>query len=307
MQNTTLESQAPNMPVPAPASAALPGLVPDTAVLDQDNSQILNQIAVLTEIKSAEEYTTVDGLVVKLNKARKSVADVVKAFFEPHKKRAKAAHQGLCDDETNYLVLRDQPLALAQEKARKAMGEYVTKMEKENARLREEARKKAEDEEKERVRLQKIEDDKAEAARKEQVRKDEEKRLELAKKAEDAGDLKAAEKILNAPPPPPPPPAPPVSMPMTSRTVAFVPAFVAPKSQSTVTVKNWTWEADNEDPQASLLALVKAAAENPAAWLQYLTFDEKALKGRAKSGEKQANVPGIRFFNDERTAAKGAR
>lgn len=247
----------------------------------------------LRPIASREEYKILDILVGKLTAGRKLVKGHVETFFKKHIENATKALQDLRDDRTDYLEIHDQPLAIQQENAVRLMRIFETE---ESAR--EKARKDEAD------RLLKIQQQeavkKAEQDRQDQLKRDEDMRLAKASQAEANGDTATAERILNAPPPPPPPPPRPILS-------TYVPSGLPLKASSASTRKNWTWKAEGEDQRAAVLKLIKAAAENPDAFQDFLTFDDKALKERAKSKEAQARVPGIEFYDDRINTNRAGR
>lgn len=270
----------------------LPTLRPDPADIGKIATPLIEEAARVTAIVSRDEYKVLDGLVGRLASARKAVAANVETFFKPHIQRAKATHQGLCDDRTKYLALHDAPLAEAQARA----VSYMRIFEQEEAKR--EADRKAEAD-----RLAKIAQEeankKAEKDRQDQLKREDDQRLARAEELAEAGNTAAAERVLEAPPPPPPPPPPPI------RPV-YVPAPALKASNATVR-KNWTWKVKGEDQRAALLELVKAAAANPEAYLECLTFNDSALKAKAKAMEAQARVPGIEFYNDPISSNRAVR
>jgi hypothetical protein len=272
--------------------ANLPTLRPDPADIGALANPLVEEASRLTPIVSRDEYKLIDALVGRLATVRKAVKTKVEEFFDPHVKRAKAVHQGLCDDRTKYLDMHDKPLA---EALARAVGLMRTFEQEETKR---EADRKAEAD-----RLAKIAQDEAnkqaEKERQAQLKHDEDLRLARAAELEEAGNGAAAERVLTSPPPPPPPPPPPI------RSTYVPPAAL--KASSATTRKNWTWKVKGEDSRAALLELVKAAAANPDAYLECLTFNADALKAKAKAGESQARVPGIEFYNDPISSNRAAR
>lgn len=293
----TLESQTIETPETLPIATERRGLVPDVGSWTeaQNGALLLEKAAALVPITTVEEYKAIDTLIGQLGKVRNSAKTFVESFFAKHIANAKKAHQDLCDDRGEYIGIHQKPYEEAAAKATKLLRDFETAERARQAAAKKAAEDKARAEQEEANR-------KAEEDRKAQLAKDEEDRLAKAAKLEAEGKGKEAEKVLSAPPPPPPPPP---------RPVFSAPAYVPtelPKSKSAIESKRWTWEASNPtDPRVSLLELIAAAAANPDAFADFLTFDDKALKGRAKAKEAQARVPGIRFFNDPIQSVRAGR
>lgn len=285
----TLETTA---PAPVPAKTAL---VPDLKVIDASAGSLIKRGSEIQPITDRDGYQRLDKLIGEIAAARKGVAEYIQAFFSKHIATAHKAHKDLCDDRTKYLEENDRPLAEILTKAMALMRTF------EQAEAKREADEKAAAD-KLLKEQQEAATKKAEEDRQEQLRKDEEDRINKAAQAEANGDTATAERILNAAPPPPPPPKP--VAPILS---SYIPSGLPLKSSHAGTRKNWTWKIAGEDQRAALTALVKAAHDNPDAYLDFLTFDDKALKERAKSKEAQARVPGIEFFNDAINVAKAGR
>lgn len=283
---------APTLETPAPAKTTL---APDLKVIDASAGSLIKKGSEIQPIADRDGYTLMDKLVGEIATARKAVSAHIEAVFSKHIANAHKAHKDLCDDKNKYLAEHDKPLKEILDKAITLMRTFEQEEAKREAARKEAADKLLKEQQAEAAR-------KTEEARQEQLKKDEETRLAAAEKAEANGDTAAAERILNAPPPPPPPP-----QPVAPIASAYIPSGLPLKASNAGTRKNWTWKAEGTDPRAAILKLVKAAAENPDAYLDFLTFDEKALKERAKSKEAQARVPGIEFFNDTINVAKAGR
>lgn len=280
-------------PVPAKTT-----LTPDLKVIDATAGSLIKRGAEIQPITDRDGYTAIDKLVGEVAAARKSVAEHIEAVFVKHIANAHKAHKDLCDDRKKYLEQHDKPLAEILTKAMALMRTFEQEEKK-----REEERKAAA--EKLLKEQQAAAAKKAEEDRTAQLQKDEDDKLARAADAEAKGDTAAAERILAAPPPPPPPP-----QPVAPIASAYIPSALPLKSSNAGTRKNWTWKVKGETPEErrdSLLELVKAAQANPDAYLDFLTFDDKALKERAKSKEAQARVPGIEFYNDAINIARAGR
>lgn len=232
----------------------------------------------LEEIESNEAYMAADTLVGNLRKERKGIKGFIEAFFEPHVKRAKAAHQGLCDDRTAYVEKHDAPLATAEQRVLGLMGWYREKVEAERKRLQAEADQKAREEREAAAK-------KADEDRKAQLARDEEDRLARAAALEAEGKAEEAQRVISAPPPPPAPLAPPPFQPREMVQAAFI-----PKTKSSGSRENWVYEGTDK------MELIRAAAQNEA-YAQYLTFNEATLKAFAKSAKGEARCPGVKFFD----------
>ena len=137
----------------------------DTAELRKDVAPIVSQANALTVTNPEEAQIAFD-----LRKAAKSFVSRVEAFFEPHKKRAKAAHAGLCDDEKKELAPATAAITIIDVKLSLYQDVQRLKQEKERQELAAKARKDAED-----------------------------KALADAQAAHDAGEKDEAEAILAAP------------------------------------------------------------------------------------------------------------
>lgn len=283
MMSPTLEQTA----VPA-------GLTPDLKIIDNSRAPLLTQAAALTPIASLEQYHVIDGLIGRIQAARKEVSEYIDKVFAKHIATAYKAHKDLCTDRTKYLAEHDKPLAEAQAKAIALIRSFEEEERKRQEKLREEAetRRKADE---------KAAAEKAEAERKEQIKKDEAERLAKAEALENSGQAAEAEKLLSAPPPPPPPPVQPIPQ------HAYYAAPAPLKAASLGSRKNWIGRLKGGGPEtlrASFLELVKAAAANPDAYLDFLSINERTIKDRAKSQEAQARVPGIEFLNQPTDIAK---
>lgn len=268
-------------PTTAPAR-----LSPDLKIIDATSGALLQQAENLNPIATRDEYSTIDTLIGKVAAARKAIAAHIEEVFGKHIANAHKAHKDLCDDKKKYLEQHDKPLAELLAKASTLMRTF----EREEAARIQKAKDEAETKRKADV---KAAAEKAEADRQAQLKKDEEERLAKAAALEAEGKTAEAETILSAPPPPPPPPAPPAPP-----AQAYYSAPIPLKASNSGTRKNWTWKPKGEDARAALLELVRAAAANPDAFLDFLTLNDKTLKDRAKSQEAQARVPGIEFYND---------
>lgn len=260
-------------------------LSPDLKVIDATSGALLQQAENLNPIATRDEYSVIDTLIGKVAAARKAIAAHIEEVFGKHIANAYKAHKDLCDDKKKYLEQHDKPLAELLTKASTLMRTFEQE---EAARVQ----KAKDDAEAKRKEEEKAAAAKADAERKAQLAKDEEERLAKASALEAEGKTAEAETVLSAPPPPPPPPAPPAP-PVQSYYSAPLPL----KASNSGTRKNWTWKPKG-DARAALLELVKAAAANPDAFLDFLTLNDKTLKDRAKSQEAQARVPGIEFYND---------
>lgn len=282
-------SQTPEVTAPAKTT-----LVPDLNVIDASAGSLIKQGSEIAPIIDRDGYTKIDKLVGQIATARKEISTHIEEVFNKHIANAHKAHKDLCDDKNKYLAQHDKPLAEILAKAMALMRTFEQEEAQREKKRQEDAEKLRKEQEAETAR-------KTEEARKEQLKKDEDERLAKASQAEANGDTAAAERILNAPPPPPPPP-----QPVAPIASAYIPSGIPLKSSNAGTRKNWTWKVKG-DPREAILELVKAAAQNPDAYLDFLTFDDKALKERAKSKEAQARVPGIEFFNDAINVAKAGR
>jgi hypothetical protein len=292
---------APAAPAPVPPPVYATTVQPDLKVIDATSGTLITEAsALLAPITSREAYTVIDTLVGKLAAARKGVKEYVETFFKKHIENAHKAHKDLCDDRTKYLAQHDKPIADLLAQAVALMRTFEVE---EAARV-----KKAQDEaEAKRKEEEKAAADLAEANRKIQLKADEDAKLAKAQELEASGAKPAEiEKVLTAPPPPPPPP------PRPAYSGGYGGGYVAPaplKASNAGTRKNWTWRvkgATPEEKRASLLELAQAAVANPDAYLDFLDFNETALKAKAKSGEAQARCPGIEFYNDP-TSSNRAR
>jgi hypothetical protein len=266
-------------------TAIPPAIIPDLKVIDATAGTLIKEAGEIKPIASREGYTALDVLVGKLAAARKDVRIYIETFFSKHIANAHKAHKDLCDDRSKYLEQHDRPLAEAAAKAVALMRAFEKEEADRQKKLQEEAEAKRKADEKAAA-------DKAEKDRQDQLQKDEEQRLARAADLEANGQAAEAERVLNAPPPPPPPPPPPLPP-----VQAYHPTQNPLKASNAGTRKNWTWKP-KADPRACLAELVKAAAENPDAFLDFLTFNADALKAKAKALEAQARVPGIEFYND---------
>lgn len=286
-------SQTPEVTAPAKTT-----LVPDLNVIDASAGSLIKQGSEIAPIIDRDGYTKIDKLVGQIATARKEISTHIEEVFNKHIANAHKAHKDLCDDKNKYLAQHDKPLAEILAKAMALMRTFEQEEAKREKQRQEDAEKLRKEQAAEAAR-------KTEEARKDQLKKDEDERLAKASQAEANGDTAAAERILNAPPPPPPPP-----QPVAPIASAYIPSGIPLKSSNAGTRKNWTWKVKGETMEQrreSLLILVEAANANPDAYLDFLTFDDKALKERAKSKEAQARVPGIEFFNDAINVAKAGR
>ena len=276
---------------PAPAKTTL---TPDLKVIDASAGSLIKQGSAIQPITDRDGYTIMDKLVGEVATARKAISAHIEAVFAKHIANAHKAHKDLCDDKNKYLAEHDKPLKEIIDKAIGLMRTFEQEEAKREAARKAAAEKLRKEQEAEAAR-------KAEQDRQDQLKKDEEDRLAKAEQAEAKGDAAGAERILNAPPPPPPPP-----QPVAPIASTYIPSALPLKSSNAGTRKNWTWKIKG-DPREAILELVKAAAQNPDAYLDFLAFDDKALKERAKSKEAQARVPGIEFYNAEINVAKAGR
>ncbi len=274
-------------------------IIPDTKEIEAKQREVfeeVDQIIVVADPETGalkpitrEEWAALDKLVGKLAAGKKWAEGYVGGFFKKHIDNAHKAHKDLIADRDQYLQVHAQPWILATNQAVGLMREFEKAEADREALIKAEAEKKRKEDEKAAA-------EKAELERKEQLRKDEEARLAKAEALEAKGAKpEEIEKVLTAPPPPPPPPPPPRSV------GSYYVAAPALKASNAGTRKNWKWRPKGQTAEeifASKLALAKAAVENPEAFLEYLDFNDKTLTAKAKSGEDQARVSGVEFYNE---------
>ncbi len=249
--------------------------VEETAIAkaSQDSVSIYGQVQSLT-VTDQQSY----NLMVDLNKAAREI-----------EKAVHAAHDPVCDHwnkmHKDATAARDRDLGKVVEAKRLSKSKYdAWEMEQERIRLaeerrlQEEARRKAEEE-------ARIAREAAEAERKLLAAIEEEERLRLAQEAEQSGATKEqVTEILEAPlyvPEPEPIIAAPVVMPT-----------VAPTFQKAAGVAaRWNYSAIG----VNILETIRAAAANPAAYAECLTWNQKAINGKATSQKDAFNVPGCKL------------
>ncbi len=290
MITETLETPAPRLPT----------IIPDTKEIEAKQKDVFAEAdkliiiadpetGALQPITTREQYKALDILVGKLAAGKKGVLEYIETVFKKHIQNAHKTHKDLVADRDTYLATHGQPWIDTANNAVLLMRTFEKEEAEREKKIKDEveAKRKADEE----AATKKAEDD-----RKEQLRKDEEQKLEKAQQLEADGAKPAEiEKVLNAPPPPPPPPPRPVSYP------SYFGGGTPLKASNAGTRKNWTWKVKGETPEAqreAMLELVKAAAANPDAYLDFLTHNDKPLKNKAKEMEAQARVPGIEFYND---------
>ena len=157
------------------------------------------------------------------------------------------------------------------------------------------------------TRLQKIAQDEADRKQKaeqEALRKlQEDARLETAAKLEAEGKTELAEHVLTMPSPPPLVPAP---LPLRP---AFVPSAPPTKTSGVVNKKTYraVFEEDPIAARAQLLTMVKAAAENPDRFLDFLELNVSNIKNYAKRTEGAVAIPGIKVEEEFATSVSARR
>lgn len=304
-----------------PATTPLPLDIEKLKFIETEAStgELLKTAATLV-ITTAEEYTTADGFLGNVRKARNGVKARIAAFLDKNIRKAKELHQGLCDDRTAQQEEHEKPLIEIENKVIAMMRGYEETVKAEKKRLADLAEAKRQED-------ARIANEKAEQARKEQLEKDaadrlvetqrlameklekdqEAERLKAEGKTEEAAKATAAalEKaqqaaaVMAAPPPPAPAfiPPPPTVEPMLNYGSRGGCGTVVPKSKSLSGRKAYDWTGKDK------MALIRAAAANPEAFAEFLDFNTKTLDARATSLKEKAGktasgdaFPGVEFF-----------
>jgi len=202
-------------------------------------------------------------------------------FFGPMKQSAHKTWRSICDREGAVI---NPKKALKQ-----TLGERMAAFEQERERLRREAEEAAR---RDQERLEAEERARVEAENARLKKEAEDRVLEDAIAAEEAGDVQAATFLLDEP--------------TFVPTVAPQPVFVAPVQVAAPAAKGisftTTWSAQLVD----LMALVKAAAGGNTVALSCLKFDDVRANALARSLKDNLTVPGVKAVSKRSTATRSA-
>jgi len=203
-------------------------------------------------------------------------------FFRPIRESAHKAWKTAVDREKSVV---DPKKAL-----KATLGERMAAYEQEMERRRREAEEAAR---REQERLEAEARAQAEAEAKRLRDEAEERVLQDAIAAEEAGDEQAVDFLLEEPVyvPPAAPPAP-----------VFVPPVAVPKPQAKGISFTTTWSAKLDN----LEALVQAAAKGDKVALSCLTFDQVRANALARSLKEHLSIPGVRAVSSRTTATRTA-
>jgi hypothetical protein len=183
-----------------------------------------------------------------------------------------------CDDRKVDMDRTIDAKKLAKKKADDWEQERERIRQDEERRLQEIARKKFEEE-------QRIAREAAEAEAKRVREQEEAERLRLAQEAEELGaTAEEVTEILNEPLYEP--------HPVVIETPVFVAPTLAPAFQKSVGFSaRTTYSAEGFD----IMATIRAAVANPAAFADCLTWNQTAINNKAKSQKEKFNVPGCKL------------
>lgn len=212
---------------------------PEVRALETKTSSIVDQ-AKSQAVTSPAEYESAADLLLRIKDCRKEIA----ATFGPIKSKQYDAWKETVAQEKRH----DEPLVLAETILKSKIADYT--MEQEKKRREEEARLLAE-----------------------QRKKEEEERLAQAVLAEQAGDVEAAEQILDTPSYVPPPVVP----------------RATPKVAGVATRMEWDFQ-------------IIDAAKVPE---MFKVVDEKKIRAQVKSLGANCKIPGVRVFQRPVVSAGG--
>jgi len=203
--------------------------------------------ASLLKVSDQTTLTKANGFLLDVKAMQKQINDT----FDPVIKKAHEAHREAISQKKKY----ETPLRDAEGIVKKEIGAYMAEQE----RIRKEAEEKVRRE---------IE----EAERK--ARENEERRLQEAIEAEEAGDIEAAENILNSIPSKPEPIATPVPM--------------KPLTQGISTQKRWKFRITDAD---------KIPRE-------YMKPDEQKIGAVVRATKGQTRIPGVEIYSEDSVSAR---
>lgn len=330
----------PPIPEPAPVQASASARVdlqpadfeaeiPTTQVSVPDREFVTEEIQVesnrqlqqVEQVGKAIVDQTSYSEAVKLGTAIKAYKGRVEERMERIVKPARAAWQ----EANNLKKELVKPLDEALRFLRDSCSTYRTEMERrrreEEERRQAEIRRQQEERERlrreaeERARKEREEWERQEAERQRKIREEEEKRLKEAEEAklrqavaaEEAGDAKRADKILEAPAPvaPAAPLPPPIPKPAPAATFVPPPApappppALTPKVEKAGEIQKVVWKARIDDPMEFLKGII--ALKVP---VDLIEIKQGALNKLAVKKKSELNLPGVTAYPENQTQFK---
>jgi len=203
--------------------------------------------ASLLKVSDQATLTKANGFLLDVKAMQKQINDT----FDPMIKKAHEAHREAISQKKHF----ETPLKEAEGIVKKEIGKYMAEQE----RIRKEAEEKARRE-------------REEAERK--AKEEEERKLQEAIKAEETGDIEAAENILNSIPSKPEPVAAPIPM--------------KPMTQGISTQKRWKFRIIDAD---------KIPRE-------YMKPDEQKIGAIVRATKGQTKIPGVEVYSEDSVSAR---
>lgn len=262
-----------------------PGPLPKE--VDSGALVLLEKAKALPVIERPDQYQLAGELVVKIREERKALKDRIVLHHKETKELAYRLHQGICEMERKDILVHDAGMAQMETLLLEMRKSY-------EAAVKKAAEDAAAEAEEKRLADEKL---RKEEAVKQQT-EFEDQQLETAVALEASGKVELAEHVLQTPPPPPEPPIHYGGW-MVSSSVVL--SSLMPKTSGLSQREAWEPVYENK------LALIKAAAENPAAYAGYLLFNEKGLEALAKSLKGEARCPGVKFINNPKDVVNTKR
>lgn len=240
------------------------------------------------KVETDEDLQRADLTLLNIQDRLKKVSDLM----DPVCESAHKAHK----DATAARASLANPLLAAKTLITKVRGQYILMLEN---------KRKAEEAEAKRIQAEaQVEADrKWRAEQAEALKKQEDDRLEKARILEANGNIELAEHILNVPPPPPPPP------PRVNVAPAYIPQAAPTRTSGVINKETFKaeFESDPAAARAQLLIMVKAAAENPNQYLDFLQLNTSNINAHVKRTKGAVPVPGISITKEITTAVSSGR
>ncbi len=224
--------------------------------------------------------------------------DKVSALMDPVCEAANKAHKAATGARGALM----NPLVAAKALVTRVRGTYLIAVENKRKADEAEAKRKAEE-------LQAAADKKWKEEQAALLKQQEDARMEKAVQLEADGKVELAEHVLTAPPAPIPMAPPPIAKP-PSYFGGGGGGYFAPTKTSGVANKETYKAVLEEDPvlaRAQLLTMVKAAAEKPDQFLDFLELNTSNINAYAKKTKGAVKIPGIEVIKEIGTAVSTGR